>query len=149
MLQQQLDQQVLPDGTHDERSPMYQALLVEATLRLAGVAVRSGRPHAIDVRTLAANAGHRMLRSLDRMVHPDGGYALLNDTALGVAPSLASLHRACRRRSITRLVVARVAWERGVRGFDSGEGQYLVFDSGAIGPDHQPGHGMPTRSRSS
>jgi hypothetical protein len=83
-----------------------------------------------------------MLGSLDRMVHPDGGYALLNDTALGVAPSLASLYR--RFPAPIDHTVGRGAWSlgsAGYRGYDNGAGQYLVFDSGAIGPDHQPGHG--------
>jgi hypothetical protein len=76
------------------------------------------------------------------MVHPDGGYALLNDTALGIAPSLASLYR--RFPAPIDHTVGRGAWSlgsAGYRGYDNGAGQYLVFDSGAIGPDHQPGHG--------
>ena len=91
VLRQQLARQVLADGVHDERSPMYQALLTEAILRLAEVARCSARVQAREIRALAQGAGRAMLRSLERMVHPDGGYALLNDAAHGVAPPLAAL----------------------------------------------------------
>jgi uncharacterized heparinase superfamily protein len=142
VLREQLQQQVLTDGVHDERSPMYQALLTEATLRLAEVAKRSARVQAREIRALASAAGRAMLRSLERMVHPDGGYALLNDTAHGVAPSLASLQ--ARFGAGAEPSIRRGAWmlERaGYCGYDNGRGQYLVFDNGPIGPDHQPGHG--------
>jgi Heparinase II/III-like protein/Heparinase II/III N-terminus len=142
VLRQQLGQQVLADGVHDERSPMYQALLTEATLRLGGVARRSARVEAREIRTLATAAGRAMLRSLERMVHPDGGYALLNDAALGVAPSLASL-QARFGAAGKEEEMGRGAWalERGgYCGYDN-DGQYVIFDNGPIGPDHQPGHG--------
>jgi uncharacterized heparinase superfamily protein len=142
LLRQELGRQVLADGVHDERSPMYQALLTEAALRLGEVARRSARVQAREIRALATGAGHAMLRSLDRMVHPDGGYALLNDTALGIAPSLASLHARFGRPADEK--ARRGAWaldSGGYCGYDDGAGQYLIFDNGPIGPDHQPGHG--------
>ena len=143
VLRQQLARQVLADGVHDERSPMYQALLTEAILRLAEVARGSARVQAREIRALAQGAGRAMLRSLERMVHPDGGYALLNDAAHGIAPPLAALHArfdAPADDEKTR----RGAWSLdsgGYCGYSHGDGHYLIFDNGPIGPDHQPGHG--------
>jgi heparinase II/III-like protein len=142
ILEQQVHEQVLADGVHDERSPMYQALLTEAALRLAEVAKRSARRQSREIRDLALRAGRAMLRSLERLVHPDGGYALLNDAALGIAPSLAALH--ARFGTPIEAKTSRGVWSldtAGYCGYDSGAGQYLVFDGGPIGPDHQPGHG--------
>jgi hypothetical protein len=142
LLREQLAHQVLADGVHDERSPMYQALLTEAVLRLAEVARCSARVQAREIRALALGSGRAMLHSLERMVHPDGGYALLNDAAQGIAPSMASLR--ARFGAPTAEKTKRGAWaldNGGYCGYSNGDGQYLIFDNGPIGPDHQPGHG--------
>ena len=44
VLLRELRDQTLPDGSHCERSPMYQALLAEAILRLGEVAAQSANP---------------------------------------------------------------------------------------------------------
>src|SRR5439155_11706094 len=111
-------------------------------LRLAEVARRSARVQAREIRAIAAEAGRAMLQSLGRMVHPDGGYALLNDAAFGIAPSQGALHARFGRPAED--MVRRGAWSldrAGYCGYDNGAGQYLIFDNGPIGPDHQPGHG--------
>jgi hypothetical protein len=64
---------------------MYQAQLAEAILRLAEVAGQSLKPAAARVASLARTAGQRMITALAPLVHPDGDYALMHDTALGVA----------------------------------------------------------------
>jgi uncharacterized heparinase superfamily protein len=138
----ELQQQVLADGSHDERSPMYQALLTEALLRLADVAAQVPGPAAAEILGAATNAGLRLLESLQWMVHPDGQYALVNDTAGGVAPSLATLmHRFCASAGVEDQ--HHRGWSlpiAGYSGYRSG-GTYLMFDAGPLGPDHQPGHG--------
>ena len=52
ILERELPRQVLDDGTHDERSPMYQALIAESLARLARVAALSAGPTALRVREL-------------------------------------------------------------------------------------------------
>ena len=139
VLEVQLAEQILADGSHDERSPMYQALLAEALLRLAAVARRSPAPEATRVLAVAGDAGRRLAASLARMVHPDGGYALLNDCALGIAPPWAAL---AARFGLPEQQPA-ASWvlrDAGYAGMDRA-GAWLVFDSGPLGPDHQPGHG--------
>jgi uncharacterized heparinase superfamily protein len=142
ILREQIRRQILGDGTHEERSPMYQALLAEGLLRLGEVAQRCAGPTASTIRDVATRAGRALLHTLERMVHPDGQYALLNDSALGLAPSLQAL----RQRFDAAAPAARRAdaWSLDAAGYvgcDGGSGQYLVFDGGPIGPDHQPGHG--------
>jgi hypothetical protein len=87
LLERELAGQVLGDGVHDERSPMYQALLVEALLRLAEVAKASTHRLKEKIAAAAQTAGRAMLSSLELFQHPDGDYALLNDAAFGVAPT--------------------------------------------------------------
>jgi len=147
ILREELATQVLPDGAHDERSPMYQALLAEALLRLAGVADKLRSRDAETIGHLSQSAGMNLLGSLTRLVHPDGDYALLNDCALGVAPTCGALMQrfiAGRYPGMENLEARLGTWalaDAGYFGWRDGDGTCLVFDSGPIGPDHQPGHG--------
>lgn len=141
LLDRELAAQVLGDGAHAERSPMYQALLTEALARLGGVARSSSEPAGAPVAALAGEAAARMLASLSSFCHPDGGIALLNDSAFGVAPTLAQL--AARFPALGAPVAANGVWHlpgAGFLGWRRGDG-YLALDAGPIGPDHQPGHG--------
>lgn len=142
LLREELNTQVLCDGSHSERSPMYQALLAEAILRLGEVAAQSSSHTARAIEEMARASGQGLLSSLELLVHPDGDYALVNDAALRVAPRLNSLRRRFGgRRPFSPM---RRAWgldAAGYLGYRTGSGDYLVFDAGPIGPDHQPGHG--------
>lgn len=143
ILRTELATQVLPDGTHDERSPMYQAILAEALLRLAGVASKVRKRESEAIRGIAHAAGMTMLGSLSRLVHPDGQYALLNDCAFGIAPTYAPLVKRFGSPDTLRPDTSG-SWGLGAAGYfgrHDNHGTYLVFDSGPIGPDHQPGHG--------
>jgi uncharacterized heparinase superfamily protein len=141
LFEREIRGQVLSDGSHEERSPMYQAQLVEAVLRLGEVAVQSPKPAAARLFASARAAGTRMLTALEPMVHPDGQYALVNDTAFGVAPALKPLRD---RFNVAAVPTHRRTWTLpagGFSGYRAGDDQYLIFDAGPIGPRHQPGHG--------
>jgi hypothetical protein len=139
LLRRQLGEQVLADGTHDERSPMYQALLAEALLRLAEVA---GPSHAGEsVRSMARAGGEVLVGSLRALSHPDGQIALFNDAAFREAPGVGVLER--RFATPADDVPEDDAWAlpaAGYYGMRRGE-LYVAFDAGPIGPDHLPGHG--------
>lgn len=147
LLRQELREQVLDDGTHFERSPMYQSLLAEALLRLATVASFRTEGLATQVGSSAAAAGRQMARSLRRLSHPDGDLVLFNDCALGHAARAAAL-----QERFPDLVPpgghpvadANVPWQlphAGILGWNDGAGTALVYDVGPIGPRYQPGHG--------
>ncbi len=139
LLRRQLGEQLLADGTHDERSPMYQALVAEALLRLAEVAGPSRAGES--VRSMARAAGEVLVASLRALTHPDGQIALFNDAAFREAPSAGVMER---RFAIAEGDVPEDdAWAlpaAGYYGVRRGE-LYVAFDAGPIGPDHQPGHG--------
>jgi hypothetical protein len=141
LLSQQLRIQILPDGSHDERSPMYQALLAEALLRLAEVAQRSPAPIGEEIGVLARRNGLAMLAALEKLSHPDGEVALLNDCSLGEAPTAGALR--ARFGAGDEEPAREGVWSlraAGYMGWRNGDG-YAVFDAGAMGPDYQPGHG--------
>ncbi|MFA5913765.1 MAG: alginate lyase family protein [Burkholderiales bacterium] len=91
LLRRELAEQVLRDGGHFERSPMYHAIVLGDVLDLLQLAQHC--PACSDVGDVEAwrNTATRMRRWLRVMTHPDGGIAFFNDAALGIAPDLAAL----------------------------------------------------------
>jgi uncharacterized heparinase superfamily protein len=129
----ELGRQVLGDGFHEERTPMYHALLVEdllvACMGRAGLAADDGLREAI-----STCAG-----ALGSVVHPDGQIALFNDSAFGVAAPPAVLLRLARQLALSIPSGARDLPYAGYYRFSDG-GDGLIFDAGPLGPDHLPAH---------
>lgn len=122
LLATQLPEIVLPDGGHAERSPMYQArlcLLMENLSRLEDETVLH----------LVAEPLRRTRHALSRLTHPDGGIALLNDSAHGIYPNVEP-------EGIGSFALP----DSGYYGARTESGHYVVCDAGPIGPDYQPGH---------
>jgi len=123
-----LRQNVLPDGGHAERSPMYHLMsLLDLELLLASN-VLEGEAAA----GLVEMRG-RMESALAVMTHPDGDIGLFNDSWLGEGPPAAV--------KIKPEPVAETA-----RLPDTGyvrigrDGDAVIFDCGCCGPDDNPGH---------
>ena len=141
---EELAEQVLPDGGHFERSPMYHCMILEDCLDLLNLCRACGLD---EVRALKAELERlipAMLHFAEGLTHPDGGIAMFNDAALGIEPGHAEL----------AAYFAALGGEQAgqadarVRSFiDSGyfrlspcPGDVLLADCGPIGPDYQPGH---------
>jgi len=75
LLEAEVAEQVLPDGGHIERSPMYHGLVLEDLLLVC--AALSERPVAL------LDAVARMTRWGEVMRHPDGALPLFADSAMG------------------------------------------------------------------
>jgi uncharacterized heparinase superfamily protein len=139
LLEGELREQILSDGGHFERSPMYQQRLLYGL----GLLLNSGDS---ELEKLCREPARRMASWLQAMTHPDGGIALFNDAALDVYPRTADL----------------LSWLAGI-GLDSppscspadgppdlspsgyfsarnDRGDVLFMDVGEIGPTYQPGH---------
>lgn len=143
LLRRELREQVLPDGGHFERSPMYHAILTEDVLDLLQLAQRFPALFAqADVQAWR-EAALRMLRWLRVMTHPDGGIALFNDAALGIAPTLAVLHAYAGQLGVVAdaapLAVLESLQPSGYVRMAAGDA-LLLADVAPIGPDYLPGH---------
>ena len=136
-----LSEQVLADGGHDERSPMYQSILAESLLRLAEVASAASGVEAEAIRSTSREAGLAMAKALQKMTHPDGQIALLNDSGFEIAPTAGDLSARFAAVGVSPDHGAFDLPSTGLAGYRSAAGDYLVFDRGPLGPDHQPGHG--------
>jgi hypothetical protein len=145
---------VLADGGHAERSPMYAALYLDQ-LQLVMAACRSlGRPAPAGALAASVSLG-RFLRST---AHPDGRIPLLGDSAFDEAPEPADLGgpvgvspESLRTRLYGRFVpaapeptAAAVALrdsfpESGFEIIRTGD-EFLIMDAGPLGTTDQPGH---------
>jgi Heparinase II/III-like protein/Heparinase II/III N-terminus len=133
ILAEELPRQLLSDGAHVERSPMYHSIVLEDLLDLYNLSQAfSGL-----LPDFSVNAG-RMLRWLEWMTHPDGQISFFNDAAFGVAPPLPKLQAYARRLDIRSQ--ALLLGESGYVRLDN-DRLVLIFDAAPLGPDYQPGHG--------
>jgi hypothetical protein len=136
LLAAELAEQVLPDGTHYERSPVYHCQVMADLLECHAVL-----PAGPEKEELGEVLG-RMARAAVLLTHPDGDVAQFNDCALRNAYS----SRECIE------VLSRVAAvdmppdgpfalpDAGFFGDRRGE-DYLIVDCGAVAPDYLIGHG--------
>jgi len=136
----EIREQILPDGMHFERSPMYHLRYIYLLLLL----MRSGRD---DIRKAAREAAGEMIGALKYLCHPDEEIALFNDSAFGIYNRPADLIDLWKNETgrLTgegdALPVGNWALpEAGYYGFRDGAGNYLICDAGPIGPDYLPGH---------
>jgi hypothetical protein len=137
LAREQAAEQVLADGGHFERSPMYHLHVMEDVLTLA-LLVEDPETRARLRETWAAQA-----KWLAWLRHPDGDIPLFND---------AVLHAACVPDEMLDLgkhlgVAADAVPRRGGRSFADtglvvwhGRPWSVFFDVGPVGPDYQPGH---------
>ena len=129
----QLDEQVLPDGGHFERSVMYHAIVLEDVLdvmRLCGTDVAWLKPIAV-----------RMFRYLVNLTGPDGKIALFNDAADGIAKPTAWLRAAARALGVETADAESFADFPRTGYARLTAGDFVLFvDAAPIGPDYQPGH---------
>ena len=88
-LEREIPEQILTDGGHFERSPMYHAIILEDVLDLINLA--RAYPGTVPERVAECwrLTAERMLYWLSAMVHPDGEIAFFNDAALGIVLGLA------------------------------------------------------------
>ncbi len=135
LLARELPEQVLADGMHFERSPMYHARATYLVLRLLAVGADAPGARALLPRMLAASAA---------LCHPDGEIALWNDSAFGIQHPPGTLLEEARRlrleRRATSVSGAFALPDAGYFGFRGGA-DYVVADAGPLGPDYSPAHG--------
>jgi uncharacterized heparinase superfamily protein len=143
LLEQELNEQILPDGGHFERSPMYHAQilddLTEIRLLYDGVGLR------LACADLLVQKIDSMARFLRAILHPDGEIPLFNDSVLGAArPSrqLLAMTESHESTNVDSKPHAIVFPESGYGVIRSAEARStLILDCGPLGPDYQPGHG--------
>jgi uncharacterized heparinase superfamily protein len=145
ILREQIPEQILPDGMHFERSPMYHSRMVYLFLLMA----QTGDS---EVQTQVLKPLGRMLRALRLLCHSDGQIALFNDSAFGIyndpmellAAGEAFLKDTGLASGNSPETSGPAVWmlpDAGYYGGGSRDGtNCLICDAGPIGPDYNPGH---------
>ncbi|MBN2294571.1 MAG: alginate lyase family protein [Pirellulales bacterium] len=134
----QAAEQVLPDGGHFERSPMYHVHAMEDFLTLGSLVDESA------AREILRETWRKMADMLAWMRHPDGQVPLFNDGGMnGACHPRDMLKAGCK---VLRLEVD-IKPRKGGKLFENfgmvvwhGQPWSLFFDVGPVGVDYQPGH---------
>lgn len=137
----ELTAQILADGAHYERSPMYHQILLDRLLDVL-ITLQADSWYGNHKLTgfLTEKAG-QMLNWLESITFSTGDSPIVNDAASGVAPTTAQLQK--KATLVSGLLSREATRSDGER---SGyrlvrQARYELFiDTGSIGPDHQPGH---------
>jgi uncharacterized heparinase superfamily protein len=144
LLDQELEEQILSDGGHYERSPMYHSLILEDIIDLAALqkslSVRSKRITQERLEEIS----HKMLRWLMVSIHPDMEIPLFGDSALHSTLTYEQLFKYYQSTfkklpGLKKVEQFETLETSGYYIFRSSD-QFLIVDGGTLGVDYQPGH---------
>jgi uncharacterized heparinase superfamily protein len=137
LLAREIPEQILADGCHFERSPMYHVSVLNDVQDMIDYLAATGH----DVPSYLAEAQCRMTEFLERIQCPDGDIPFFNDSTcsfflhasdvLARGRSMDAVHEAAGGQACGEA--------SGLEVYRCG-GLYTAFDAGDIGPDYQPGH---------
>ena len=146
LIRAELTIQILADGGHDERSPMYHQILLDRLLT-ALLALQHDTWYSDPslIAFLNQKATY-MLSWLKAITFHNGDIPLVNDSASGIAPTTAHIQEKAKAVLRPTGYSAHPDEESRREGKASGYRMFrqnrheLFVDVGAVGPDHQPGH---------
>lgn len=134
-LRNQLEEQLLTDGAHNELAPMYQGILTEGVLDT----INFLRSLGFESPAWLEDAAARMVGWGLSVAHPDGDWPQFNDTALDTAPRPGALAAYLWRIGLEAKIPPPSMETAFVR--ETRANWTLCADLGGLGPDHNPGHG--------
>ena len=139
LLEQELNQQILADGGHYERSPMYHSLVLEDL-----VAIYDALIDKYPVPDFLISAIHKCSEFYANIID-NNSLPLLNDSSSEIALEPAKFlnylleHQFISQNYLNTLPDFRVLKDSGLIAYRTEE-LSLTFDAGNIGPDFLPGH---------
>ncbi len=145
IIKAEADEQLLPDGGHYERSPMYHCIVTEDYLDLYNIL----NANEIVDHKLLVFIKEKIIKALEFLKNitlPDGEISLFNDSAFAIAPKPVQLY-AYAQRLFGRSFEQPLLQDFAIKSYpDTGyyiiknEKDMMVIDCGDVGPDYQPGH---------
>lgn len=127
LLIEQLEEQILPDGSHYEQSPMYHCILLDRLLDCINI-------RKTDV---LMNYAGRMLGHLESIMWGDKSIPMLNDSANGIAPTPMQIMEYAKRLGIVWKPI--LMKECGYRKMTDATKE-AIMDVGNMTASYQPGH---------
>lgn len=135
-LENQLAEQILPDGFHCERSPMYHKLMLESLIR----AVQALRTAGYEEWRRFLSAIQKMLNAAVSMEQGADRTPLFNDSGDNVAKPLKALVSACDSLFCIRAEICDALPDAGYY-FLKENNIFAVCDAGEMAPGYLMGHG--------
>jgi hypothetical protein len=139
-LWEQVQIQVLPDGGHYERSPMYHAVVLFDLLQIVALHDALNVPVPADVRARI----RKMVTAHGAFVRTDAELFLLNDSANGIAPPVSQITPLAARSVSAGVEVPSGHWalpESGYFGFNEiAQGERFIIDCGIPAVPYQTAH---------
>ena len=138
----ELKEQVLDDGGHYERSPMYHSIILEDMLDIINASNHWSDKIDISLKKKIEKKIYDMINWLNFMTHPDGEVSFFNDSSTKIAPLFEQIIDYSKRLGIeAELRTGFFHFEQsGYIGLSS-KNIHAIMDIGPLGPDHQSGHG--------
>ena len=127
-------EQILPDGGHYERSPMYHALMLEGYLDVLNV-LPDGHPALPALKSTSL----KMTDFMASLTRPDGTFPLFNDSTHEIASSPKVLLGYAESLLNKKPIVKQAFHESGYYLFQD-ENIYLAVDGGPVGPPYLMAH---------
>jgi len=137
ILKLEMDLQILDDGGHYERSPMYQQILIERFLDCLNLDQDKGRSRRF--RDFIEPYLIRMISWLKSMTFQNGQVAMVNDATSGMSMSTSELETYAAALGIDANFPMAQMKASGYRRYEAGDYECIV-DAGDVGPDHLLAH---------
>lgn len=137
LLLHELHEQILADGAHYERSPMYHQIMLFRLLDVVSI-VQNNSWRNQDLLPELKSTAQRMVGWLFKISLPNGEIPYVKDSAPNIAPNSTKLLQYAKSLGITR--------QEGILLKESGyrwlqfESSKLLVDVGEVSPTYQPGH---------
>ncbi len=139
LLQRELIEQILDDGMHFERSPMYHVSVMNDVLDL----LEALRSSDTDVPRVLEESAAAMTGFLEHVIHPDGEMPFFNDSTESFFLRTPEVFERGKKlfpyAHLTTKESANIDRFSGLH-VHRDEHLFVVFDAGLIGPDYQVGH---------
>ena len=136
ILIEELNEQILDDGSHFELSPMYHSLMTYRVLDCYNMVICNDLFDQ-ELKSFFKEKAELMLSFSQIISYQNGDIPLMNDAANGIAPSNEELFSYA--RSLGLIVRESKLSQSGYRKLTN-ENFDLCFDVGEVGPTYQPGH---------
>jgi uncharacterized heparinase superfamily protein len=140
----ELDEQILTDGGHYERSPMYHSMVLEDCLDLLNILQPRKEKKHKKVTERLRTVIKDMMRFLLVLTHPDGEISLFNDAAFNIESTpydLLKYYENVTGELYPELKGSTFSFpSSGYFIIRPEKGNKMLIDCGPIGPEYQTGH---------
>lgn len=137
LITRELTEQIMEDGAHYERTPMYHQIILHRVLDSYYLMRTQSWKSDPDFEERLKNVAEKMLAWMVNMTFSTGEMPRVNDTAPGIAPTPDQLIRWAHQIGIEPVDLPLN--DSGYRVFRVGPFE-LLCDAGPVAPDYQPGH---------